>query len=348
MIQCTHCGTKNRDGSKFCSDCGARLVQQSGLVCPMCGTPNTVDNVFCSKCGARLAPLTVAPVSEKTPPPMPIKGLSLPAKPAEPVAPAAKTEPSEPVAPVAKAEPEPAPAEPKSGDWLGRLRALTPEEESPTPPSVEPATEARAPESEPLPSPEETSGWLARLRAAPPAEEQAPVEPIPPRASESVQVAEEDLPDWLRSTSPPVAQELAQDAAPASKEATPSWMLPLGAEVEQQAVSPTSSDDDIPEWLKSTGTPSATEHPAPSDDKPDWFKSGAIIPPMPPPVQATEAEIPDWLKTLKPKEELPIAPIADFPLSPEETVTGVSPQVESPGEELLEALEAAAPSAEVE
>ncbi|MBM3128999.1 MAG: hypothetical protein FJ009_10320 [Chloroflexi bacterium] len=348
MIQCAQCGTKNRDGSKFCGDCGARLVQPSGLICPMCSTPNTVENVFCSKCGARLAPLTVAPVSEKTPPPTPIKGLSLPAKPAEPIAPADKAEPRQPIAPTLKPEREPSapvtdtePASPDAppGDWLGRLQTLTPEEEAP----VIPAAETPAPDSEP-PTAEEASGWLARLRTAPTIEEQAPAEPsLPARASESVEIAEEDLPDWLRSSSP--GQESAQDAAPKSKDA-PSWMLPA-SEAEPIVAAP-SADAEMPDWLKDTRAPIAPEPATPPSERLDWFKPVAAPPEMPPPIQATDAEIPEWLKTLKPQDEPPRAPIAQpHPLADTLDADG-APPVESPGEELLQALEGIAPSTQVE
>ncbi|MEW5717049.1 MAG: zinc-ribbon domain-containing protein [Chloroflexota bacterium] len=401
MIQCSHCGTQNRDGSKFCSDCGARLVQQSGLVCPMCGEANTVENVFCRKCGARLVPLTVAPAAERTPPPTPIKGLSLPAKPAEPPAPAAKAEPKpvEPPAPAAKPEPKPveppapvapieipkpAPAEEiKSGDWLARLRASSPEEDAPI---SAPSSETTAPTSE------ESGDWLAQLRATQTEEPAAPpaISPqgIPPRPpAEAFQVDEEDLPDWLRSSSAPAAQEPAPAPAeeplawtpppakaeltsPAATDETPSWMSQLRAEAEQAAVAPTAgSDDDIPDWLRDTGVSPALEQATPSVEEPGWVRSVPAEFQAPPPVPATEAEIPDWLKTLKPKTEEPAAPITPFETiapveaaAPSEVVTPspivlpvqaaapieiAAPSAEirggavTPGEELLESLEAA-------
>ena len=362
MIQCSHCGTQNRDGSKFCSDCGARLVQQSGLVCPMCGEPNTVENVFCKKCGARLAPLTVAPPAEKTPTPSPIKGLSLPAKPAEPAAPIAKaelTKPVEPVVPAAEAEPaaptakaeleKPAPPdERKSDDWLARLRALPPEEEAPSPTSA------------PIPASEESGDWLARLRAAPSVEQAAPTEPtLSP--TDAVEVAEEDLPDWLRSSPAPTAQEPApaptdatpgwmdqrqteaEQAAPATTDETPGWMTQLRAEAEQAAPAPTSgSDDDIPDWLKDAGASPAAEQTASSIQELGWSKVVISEPQAPPPVPATEAEIPDWLKTLKPKTEELGAPVA--PVDEAAPVDAGRRSVVSPGEELLESLEATVPA----
>ncbi len=375
MIQCSHCGTQNRDGSKFCSDCGARLVQQSGLVCPMCGEPNTVENVFCQKCGARLVPLTVAPAADRTPPPAPIKGLSLPVKPAEPTAPPVKAEPQpiEPPAPVAPIEPpKPAPAEAsKSDDWLVRLRASSPEEDAPI----------SAPSPETTASPSEESGdWLVQLRATQTEEQAAPpsISPqgIPPRPpADAFQVDEEDLPDWLRSPSAPVVQEPAPAdkppawAAPPQAKAeqapsaptgeAPAWLTQLRAEAEQASTGQLAgSEDEIPDWLRDTGVATEPQPATPSAEEPAWFKPAAAEPQMSPPVPATEAEIPDWLMTLKPKTEEPAAPIAPFETlapveaaAPSQVVTPapiVSPvqaaaptEVTTPGEELLESLEAA-------
>ena len=478
MIQCAHCGTRNRDGSKFCSDCGARLVQQSGMLCPMCGTPNTVENVFCNKCGARLVPLTVAPQAERTPPPAPIKGLSLPAKPAESAPSSGKVEPAKPVepaAPISKAEPiQPAPPDERKpddrnashGDWLARLRAMPPEEEAPSPENAgrPPATqgasslETIAPVGTPPATSEESSEWVARLSAitpvesalpqaatpqdAPPPEETSPRgvsapadAPVPsaqelesgdwitqlrppkhvaseanpsaepPRATaphaDAVEIAEEDLPDWLRT---PPALPTQEPAAGVAGEA-PSWMADLRAEQERvqaaaQAVShaprelpdwliakhpadtqqdtgapapaeraapppqepdllepvspapvmqppvptecyaiptaesatPAESRTELPNWLKDASAPATTEPAAPKSQELGWLKPVTVAPEAPP-VPTVEAEIPDWLRALKPEIEKPAAPTDAVPASEAE------PQR---GEELLESLEVAA------
>lgn len=319
MIQCTHCGTKNRDGSKFCGDCGARLVQQSGLICPMCSTPNTVENVFCSKCGARLVPLTVAPPSEKTPPPTPIKGLSLPSKPSEPTVPAPKTEearaPQPPPAPKTEEAraPEPPPAqkvEPRAessppDDWLSRLRDLAAEEAPVEAESAEPEAE----------SAEETSGdWLARLRASAPEEEASP-SALARRAAEVTPIAEEDLPDWLRAGTDAVASS----TPTAGEEESPGQLT--------RAEEPAPADA-LPDWLKDTGAPVvAAEETAPPREQLDWFKPVEAAPEVPPPTQATDEELPAWLRALKPEE----------PTAASEAISS-----ETPGEAMLESLEAAA------
>ncbi|MBI4640231.1 MAG: zinc ribbon domain-containing protein, partial [Candidatus Tectomicrobia bacterium] len=49
-MQCPHCGCDNREGAKFCNECGALLL----LRCPSCGTENRPGAKFCDECGAPL------------------------------------------------------------------------------------------------------------------------------------------------------------------------------------------------------------------------------------------------------------------------------------------------------
>src|SRR5262249_32868798 len=51
--QCRHA---NPPGTKFCGECGVRLLS----VCPACQTANPPGNKFCSECGQRLADTTPA------------------------------------------------------------------------------------------------------------------------------------------------------------------------------------------------------------------------------------------------------------------------------------------------
>src|SRR5437879_9131526 len=48
---CSACGTENEPGRKFCSECGAALVQP----CAACGAANSPGAKFCGECGAALA-----------------------------------------------------------------------------------------------------------------------------------------------------------------------------------------------------------------------------------------------------------------------------------------------------
>src|SRR5919201_6719595 len=64
---CSACGTDNRDGRRFCTQCGAAL----DVVCAGCGVPAEPGDRFCGSCGTALAdaappaPSPVAPVAER-------------------------------------------------------------------------------------------------------------------------------------------------------------------------------------------------------------------------------------------------------------------------------------------
>jgi predicted ATPase/class 3 adenylate cyclase len=70
MLACANCGAKNREGAKFCSECGAALM----LSCPACGAPNEAGAKFCNECGTPLtdglilAPASAAPSTPASPP----------------------------------------------------------------------------------------------------------------------------------------------------------------------------------------------------------------------------------------------------------------------------------------
>ncbi len=83
MIYCPSCGTANRDGSRFCNECGTKLPTLTSSLCPTCGTPNPPHSLFCEKCGTRLiASLAEEPEEPEAPTPAALvpKGLSLPTK----------------------------------------------------------------------------------------------------------------------------------------------------------------------------------------------------------------------------------------------------------------------------
>jgi class 3 adenylate cyclase len=49
-MRCSICNSDNREGRKFCANCGAPLV----VTCPKCGVANQPDERFCGECGAAL------------------------------------------------------------------------------------------------------------------------------------------------------------------------------------------------------------------------------------------------------------------------------------------------------
>jgi class 3 adenylate cyclase/predicted ATPase len=62
-MRCSKCGSDNRQGRKFCADCGAALA----ATCTKCGAVNEPNEKFCGECGAALAEATVPKPPEVTP-----------------------------------------------------------------------------------------------------------------------------------------------------------------------------------------------------------------------------------------------------------------------------------------
>ena len=64
-MQCSQCQAENREGRRFCGECGAPLA----LVCSACGFSNDGGEKFCGGCGAPLAatppPTATHPVSDQ-------------------------------------------------------------------------------------------------------------------------------------------------------------------------------------------------------------------------------------------------------------------------------------------
>jgi len=57
MIACSKCAATNREGRRFCADCGAALP----VACAACGFVNQPQEKFCGGCGAALATAKAAP-----------------------------------------------------------------------------------------------------------------------------------------------------------------------------------------------------------------------------------------------------------------------------------------------
>jgi class 3 adenylate cyclase/tetratricopeptide (TPR) repeat protein len=62
-VTCPNCGTENRPGRRFCSQCGGALA----VVCPSCGASNEPEDRFCGRCGSALEGAVPAPASEDAP-----------------------------------------------------------------------------------------------------------------------------------------------------------------------------------------------------------------------------------------------------------------------------------------
>ncbi len=291
MIYCPNCGTANRDGSKFCNECGYRLTGAEGVLCPICGAQNRVGSVFCTQCGSRLIPVE-AP-AEPPAPPTPAAGeeavpdwlaklreaaqrevsigeeaeaLGQPEEEAPPAGPPAEELPQAPVFVIEEGGAEWAPP-----DWLSELRAraVGEPEQAPAAPS-EPLSEASAPlvfaEEEAV---SEVPDWLQRLRAEISAEEapappptgpldaEAAVPAFPEEAAPVFPGGLEEIPDWLKELGPPPSE---QEVIPPGPGVIP------GVAVEEE---------ELPAWLReATGFGEAPEVPAegvPAGEIPEWI-----------------------------------------------------------------------------
>ncbi len=338
MIYCPKCGTANRDGSKFCNECGEKLSSQTQVWCPRCGASNSIQSVFCSECGGRLLP-SAMPASGTGVSPT-IKGLSLPTKASlgevqeEPAA-AGAPESEEDVpawlrelGATLSTDEAGGPAAPEDSevpDWLQDLRASLPEEPMARTPQVGEAEEEQEPDwlaelrpSAPEPEPvvpeeveeEEVPDWLAELRPSEPEREPEPVVPE--------EVEEEEVSDWLVELQPSEPEWEPELAVPeeVEEEEVPDWLAELRpSEPEREPVVPEEVEEgEIPDWLAELRPSEPEREPEPvvpeeveEGEIPDWL---AELRPSEPerepepvvPEEVEEGEIPDWLAELRPSE----------------------------------------------
>ena len=327
MIYCPKCGTANRQGSKFCNECGSPLLA-TGLRCPMCGAMNPTGNLYCDRCHARLIPAERVPPEEEKPERVsPLKGISLPSVPvteggsgekwlselraeAEEVAPLPEGEIppwlAELTAPAGPTAPEVSPPEAAVPEWLAELEAPT----VPAAPEVPPVEAAvpewlaelevpagpAAPEAPPVETP--VPEWLAELEVSP---RPSPEAPVPPLAGVSAPPSGE-IPDWLREFQaaplvqegssaklPPIALVDTAASAPAAPESVPPVLL--------EEETPIPPPGEIPDWLRA-----AAEEAPP--------ELGGLVP----------AEIPEWLRALQPRAE---AAVEEEPAETEGFLSGL-------------------------
>lgn len=190
MINCPHCGASNKDGSKFCGDCGQPLITRNGVTCPMCDNLNPPSVTACTNCGARLIPVGVTPSEE----PLElleveegavvegVKGEDTVAEPDD----RGESESLEEFADVSEAEPEEA-----MPPWLEKLREL---------PSEEAASEEEATRL----APGELPDWLE----VPPEFEE--VLSAAGRAVEEEGVPRAEIPSWLEALRPAEEEGVAE------------------------------------------------------------------------------------------------------------------------------------------
>ncbi len=63
MTLCPSCGASNREGRKFCAECGSPF----SAVCQACGAANEPGERFCGECGAPLSSEAVARAAPTAP-----------------------------------------------------------------------------------------------------------------------------------------------------------------------------------------------------------------------------------------------------------------------------------------
>jgi class 3 adenylate cyclase len=63
VAACASCGAENREGVKFCGECGSALAS----ACAACGTPNEPGRKFCGECGAPLRAVAAPELAQATP-----------------------------------------------------------------------------------------------------------------------------------------------------------------------------------------------------------------------------------------------------------------------------------------
>ena len=59
-MKCSECSAENRDGAKFCNQCGSKLE----LECPQCRNLNPPESKFCTECGNSLSLLAAPPAQD--------------------------------------------------------------------------------------------------------------------------------------------------------------------------------------------------------------------------------------------------------------------------------------------
>jgi class 3 adenylate cyclase len=63
-MRCSKCGSDNRGGRRFCTNCGTPLA----ATCPKCGAPVEPDEKFCGECGAAIGVSALRPRSDPSQP----------------------------------------------------------------------------------------------------------------------------------------------------------------------------------------------------------------------------------------------------------------------------------------
>jgi chitodextrinase len=271
MIYCPKCGTANRDGSRFCNECGEKLGTHTHVTCPQCGTLNPAQNVFCSECRGRLVPTVASPSDGET------------------------TAGGQEEQPAATSTPE---SEDEIPAWLSELGATLTEQD-------------KLAASEPEEDAAEIPDWLRDLRDSLPTEPEIVgaewLTGVPPTPAEegaepvlpATGAEDEQVPDWLSELHPEAqADEPTPPTTeiPEEREEPTGWLDELRSSVTGEEPSPTADEaeeEELPAWLTEL-QPDAGE--AEEEESPAWLAEL-----QPEAGEAEEEESPSWLTELQPE-----------------------------------------------
>lgn len=321
-------------------------------ICPNCGTSNQAGSTTCVQCGKPLEvipdwlELLLARYGEVMPT---FEGISVEREPA--VAPtqplAAQPTSSDTSRPSAEVEPVDA----DLLDELEQLKQLS-RQAPPTSAEAQPSEEASA-AAAPPPASKGADEWLAELRAlqdmltsekaaAPSSEEPAP-ETAPPVSRETPGERESSPPlESLVESAPTPQGDMVAEEAP-----LPSLEERLGAVTSPAHTAESTSEETMPEWLRTLGLVQAEQPPMPPSGEPDQLSE--MLGPLPVAEAehvggagegASDEEIPDWLKRLIAiSSQAPESPSTGEEAEPTQTLVGdraeAMPTVEPTPEEEL-------------
>jgi hypothetical protein len=268
---CQECHTPNTPGSKFCSNCGARLPKSTSILCARCQTPNPSSNIYCDKCGTRLSQeMTPAPVEPESQDDLPTsaKMFSLPTR--KPGETGELTADNVMDWLMASAQPETEPDSPDTGK-LPRLSDLTPDLRDSDADLPAWLFDSDSPEPIIDTQPDITTAHFLNLIRQIDDEERRKLSGM---LSEALPSEGGTLPDWL--------QEFVQSGEAPDKERTPEAKAPA-------APPPDTAEDEDFDWLAELGPPG----------------SGLLSPPVdnttaPKVMTGDLADLPDWLEELGP------------------------------------------------
>jgi tetratricopeptide (TPR) repeat protein/uncharacterized protein Smg (DUF494 family) len=183
-------------------------------------------------------------------------------------------------------------------------------------PSLESSyTNSAAPaENSAIPDWMKSSGWGDSTGAG--TEEPIQFADEEPAAPASSELAQADIPDWLRSMAPPGSSAPATDSASFDISSTEADLDFLGSLNLPETSAPSQpagqTRDESPDWLSGLGV-AATGAAAAATNVPDWLQQPSSSQKNAPAPEPASSDLGDWLKSLDQPETPAAAPASDVP-----------------------------------